>query len=166
MLYDSPTYFRHVDSLEELKKQFHALALKLHPDAGGSNEEMARLNLEYQDIFKRVKGLHKAANGSIYEKETDEGAEDFPAIIVDLLKMGLTVEVCGSWIWISGPTKTVKERLKNMGARWSPSKKLWYIAPAGSGKRHWGKAWTMDRIRDTYGAQVYETHSEDVRRAG
>lgn len=48
-------YIKNVETLEELKKAYKKLALKLHTDCGGSNEEMAQLNNEYDELFIKLK---------------------------------------------------------------------------------------------------------------
>ena len=49
-------YFHNPQTLEDLKKQYHELAFKHHPDRGGSNEDMKTVNIEYfgVDILKIV----------------------------------------------------------------------------------------------------------------
>ncbi|EPX3606214.1 DnaJ domain-containing protein, partial [Enterococcus faecalis] len=42
-------YIKNVETLEELKKAYKKLALKLHPDCGGNEEEMKILNNEYDE---------------------------------------------------------------------------------------------------------------------
>lgn len=42
-------------SQEEVKRAYRERAQKFHPDRGGSNEQMARLNLAYE-VIKRFKG--------------------------------------------------------------------------------------------------------------
>ena len=65
-------------------------------------------------------------DGETYEKETTETAREFMDLINKLLKMGIDVELCGSWIWCSGNTKAVKEDLKSLGFKWSHNKAAWY----------------------------------------
>lgn len=66
-----------IRTLEELKKAYHRLCLQLHPDVGGSDDEMKILNAEYEELFKRVKNIHVNKVGETYEKETQETPEEF-----------------------------------------------------------------------------------------
>lgn len=45
------TYFNNVNSYEDLKAQYRALALANHPDMGGSDEAMKAINNEYDQLF-------------------------------------------------------------------------------------------------------------------
>ena len=65
----------------------------------------------------------------------------------------LDLEICGSWLWVSGKTKDNKDLLKSLGLFYAPKKQQWYFRPAGyKSRRH--KPVSMDRIRDTYGSEV------------
>jgi hypothetical protein len=44
-------YFKNINSLEDLKKQFKKLAFKHHPDKGGDVEVMKAINNEYDILF-------------------------------------------------------------------------------------------------------------------
>jgi len=57
-------YFNSCTNLDEVKKLYRQLAFKLHPDKGGSNEEMAKLNEEYQYILKNpfMLSIYKPSN--------------------------------------------------------------------------------------------------------
>ena len=95
--------------------------------------------------------------GSTYTDERQEAPDDvtsnFIEIIEQLIKMdGLTIEICGSFIWCGGNTRAHKEQLKAMGFRWASRKKLWFLAPDGWKKQ--GREWSMDRIRDRHGSEV------------
>ena len=64
------------------------------------------------------------------------------------------IELCGSWLWISGDTKPHKDNLKRIGCRWSNNKKQWYWRPPGSG-RPWFRSsneYSMEQIRSDYGS--------------
>ena len=113
-----------IRTLEELKKSYHRLCLKLHPDVGGSDEEMKILNAEYEELFERVKNIHVNKVGETYEKETQETPQEFQTLIAELLKLdGIEIEIIGCFVWVSGDTKPHKEQLKALGFRWHSKKK-------------------------------------------
>ena len=132
------TYIKDVKTLEELKKSYKKLALKLHPDCGGNNEEMAQLNNEYDELFSKLKNTHKNKNDETYTKETDETPEQFKDILNRLfvLKMdGVEIEIVGTFIWLTGNTKPYKDDVKALVFRYSPKKYAWYKAPKDYKKR-------------------------------
>lgn len=160
-------WFSDCHTVEELKKKYRRLAKQYHPDLGGDTKTMQDINAEYSTLFNLFTGHGKADYSATCGAEqqqatrdssrgayTGETAEDFIRMMNELLRIrGIKVEVCGSWIWVSGNTKDVREKLKELGLRWAPKKQMWYWKPADyKAKRHTG--WSMDRIRDTYGSDV------------
>lgn len=152
-------YFTNINTLDELKAAYRRLSMKHHPDRGGDTATMQEINAEHDELFERLKKQHNASADEFHQ--TTETPEEFRAIIELLLKLdGLTVELCGSWLWIGGDTRQHKETLKAAGCRWSNNKKLWYWHHAEEGRK-WrrGKA-TMSDIRTKYGSQVFDAAGE------
>lgn len=152
-------FFNGITTLDELKAAYRRLALKYHPDMGGSTEIMQEINNEHDELFELLKKQHNASADEYHQ--TTETPEEFRAIIELLLRLdGLTVELCGSWLWIGGNTREHKDALKAAGCRWSSNKKLWYWHHAEEGRK-WrrGKA-TMSDIRTKYGSQVFDAAGE------
>lgn len=148
-------YFAACTTLDELKKEYRRLAMIHHPDHGGDTATMQAINGEYSEAFARLKNQHNAAADEAHQ--TTETPEEFIAIISQLLRFpGLIVELCGSWLWITGETYAIKDQLKAAGCRWSSSKKAWYWHHPEEGHRwHKGTA-TMSDIRTKYGSQTYK----------
>ncbi len=142
-------YFENCKTLNELKTAYRVLAKENHPDCGGSVEAMQEINRQYEIAFNAIK------NGSAQETNTAEEASDFIKIINDLIKIkGIKVELCGSWLWISGDTYRVKNQISAAGCRWSKSKKMWYWRPAEEAFRPRRGNMNMDEIRNKYGSRV------------
>ena len=144
-------YFKNINTLEELKKEYKRLALANHPDRGGDVEIMKAVNAEYDEMFAKVKNIHVNAKGETYTKESTETAAEFKDIIDKLIKMaGLEIEVIGCFVWVGGNTKEHKDELKVVGFKWHSAKKLWYKSPEGY-RRKTRKNMSMDEIRDAFG---------------
>ncbi|MDC0933099.1 hypothetical protein OAR97_04555 [Arcobacteraceae bacterium] len=131
--------FDGVVGLNEAKKLYKKLAKVFHPDVGGSEEEFKILNQVYNDIVE-----HK-----IYFSSESKFDIELEKIISQILHFeDITIEVVGSWIWLSGDTKAIKETLKMLSFRWARVKKMWYY---GEKVKNGGKTKSMDDIKSKYG---------------
>jgi curved DNA-binding protein CbpA len=145
------------ETLEQLKKTYRKLAQKFHPDAGGSDEAMKAINAEYTVLFEKLKYVHTNTDGETYHKDTNETSEQIIDIINKLIHMdGVTIEIIGSFVWVSDNTKPYKDILKEMNFRWSANKSSWYLAPTDYKKRN-RKNYSLDDIRGMYGSREIET---------
>ena len=136
--------FSEVTGINEAKKIYKTLAKKLHPDVGGSEEEFKLLNAIYNDFIEN----------KIYFSNDFKIDLDLEKIISQILHFeNITIELVGSWIWLSGDTKEIKDKLKELGFKWASRKKMWYYGEM-KGKSHGEKS--LDEIKDKYGSKVYK----------
>lgn len=148
-------YFENCRSLDELKAEYRRLAKENHPDIGGSVEIMQEINNQYEAAFNRMN------NASAQPKS--EMPEDFIRVIDALMKLsGITVELCGSWLWISGDTKAVKEELKAAGCRWASKKAKWYWHPVEEKPKSRRGSASMEQIRSRYGSKVLSGRDDQI----
>lgn len=122
-------------TLDDLRKAYRRDAMIHHPDRGGDTVTMQAINRDYAERY-----------------------EEFIRVVSYLLRMdGLTVELCGRWLWITGDTMPHKDRLKAIGCRWAPKKRAWSWhysqddAPFSRGKK------SMDAIRRKYGSERWSS---------
>lgn len=161
------TYFKNCKTAEELKKAYREWAKKLHPDLGGNAEEFKAMQNEYEKLWERLKNVHQNAKGETYTKTSDtttETPQEFINIINTLIRLrGIEVEICGSWIWVSGDTRTHKDILKELGFKWAHKKKAWYYHKDKFRKKSHEEL-TMDEIRDMFGSKRYEQEQEEEKK--
>lgn len=148
-----PDFFTNCQTLEELKKEYHKLVKKYHPDNGGDIEMMQDINYQFDIWHEELKNKHRTKDGTIYEKPNDETPEEFRDMIEKLLKYNLTIEVIGCFVWVSGDTKPAKEILKSLGFKWHSKKIMWYLAPKDYHKKSRHEV-SMDEIREFYGVRA------------
>ena len=145
---DIENEFVNVSGINEAKKVYKTLAKRLHPDVGGSEEEFKILNAVYTDFIE-----HK-----IYFSSESQIDLELEKIISQILHFeDITIELIGSWIWISGNTKEVKDKLKELNFKWASKKKMWYY---GEMKGRNPKQKSMDEIKGKYGSKVYKNKSK------
>jgi hypothetical protein len=73
---------------------------------------------------------------------------------------GITIELIGNWIWLSGNTYPHRQQLKQTGFFFAPKKVMWYYRPPDYKSANKSPK-TIEYIRNKYGSDVIENHSKN-----
>ena len=159
-------YFKNVNTLEELRKQYKELLKQYHPDnPNGSTEATQAINAEYDRLFKQLKNKHESKqtstdgakadfNANKYDFEADEKLREALQKIINFVN--INIEIVGCWIWVDGDTYPYKNDLKALGFKWASEKKKWYFHTEAFRKKSKRKL-SMDDIRNLYGSTEIQT---------
>lgn len=160
-------YFKDVNTLEGLRKQYKELLKKYHPDnPQGSTETCQEINAEYDTLFKVLKDRHESQTEHSDDKKAKTSYSNMKYDFSEDQKLceilnkiigfhGITIEIIGNWIWAFDSYGYRKE-LKELGFKYAGNKKAWYYhTEAFRKKSH--KSLTMDDIRNYYGSTEVET---------
>jgi len=86
-------------------------------------------------------------------KGAEKYGEQINAALNAIIDLGMEIEICGAWVWVSGNTKPHKDRLKEAGFKWASKKACWYFRPEDY-KGQSRKSWSMNDIRNKYSANL------------
>ena len=137
--------FKGIEGINEAKKIYKQLARKLHPDVGGSDELFKMLNSIYTNIIEN----------KIYFTNEFKFDLEIEKIISQILHYeNILIEVVGSWVWVSGDTREIKEKLKELNFKWASKKKLWFY---GEMKGRNPNEKSMEDIKSKYGFETVKT---------
>ena len=139
----------HPITAADIEAAYRQAAAKYHPDHNPAGLEMMKLiNVAYEALKQAMLRVRSNAGADI-----NDYGEAFNAALNAIMGLGLEIEVCGAWIWVSGDTRSHKEALKTAHYRWSPKKLRWYFRPEDYKSRN-RSSWDMDKIRKVYGSQT------------
>lgn len=166
------TYFKNVNTLEELRKQYKELLKKYHPDnPQGSTEATQEINAEYEKLFRILKERHKhqtdgdtsnnknSYNNMKYDFKEDEKLREILNKVINFTD--ITIEIIGQWIWISGNSYQYRKHLKEMGFKFAGQKKAWYWHSEAFRKRS-NKKLSLNDIRNYYGSTEVQTERKEL----
>ena len=144
-------FFAECKSLDEVKATYKQLAMQHHPDHGGDTATMQAINTEYAfAVAKILKGEDLSA------EDTDEQirlSEEYRQVIEQIINLpGITIEIVGNWIWVTGSTYPVRQQLKAAGLFFASKKAAWYYR-AEEYKTKGGKK-TLEEIKAKYGSET------------
>lgn len=160
-------WFKDCTNIEDAKELYKKLCREYHPDLNESDttETMKSINAEFEKVFKALQNKHRADNTDTTADSRENGAEttetpaEFMTIINTLIGCeGLTIELVGRWIWLTGNTYQYKDIIKGLGFRYASRKKAWYWhSPEDACKSR--KNLSLDEIKNKYGCQNFATAS-------
>jgi len=157
-------YFTDCADITAARAKYIDLVKRYHPDIAGveSTAIMQAINSEYDYILDH--GIISMAYNFFYGNEKKEYTtssaveKEFRIIIQAILARAgsaVTIEICGSWVWITGNTRPHAPLLKELHCKYAPKKQAWYYR-TDEKSRPWFKgrrAWDLNTIRRTYGSR-------------
>ena len=128
-----------------IKAAYRKACSLYHPDRNPAGTEMMKAVNEAYEVLKDFEGNLEGSEQN-YGEELNDALNSIYSLD------GLDIEICGSWVWVTGDTKTHKEALKEAGFKWARQKKAWYLRPEGDKRRYRGNC-TLDEIREKHGSK-------------
>ena len=156
-------YFHNCNTLDEAKKLFRELCVKLHPDTSGGDTQS-----DFIKMYQEFKSFKPTAG-------TDQQNQDFEnfdaAEFYDMIKNfdkleNINISFVGSFIWLEdqepGATFLQREKIKSIklqgfnGARFAAVKKTWYFSPEDYQQKSRSKK-SLEDIKNVYGCKTFKT---------
>ena len=141
-------------TVAEIKAKYRQLARENHPDLGGDTEVMQDINRQYEAALKSCNGQVSRGSDGVdhtytWDEETERRLIEMIDKLIALQMVGVTIDLIGIWIWITGETKPHKETLKGLDCKWHATRKCWYYKPYEA--KHWGSNASLEELAETYG---------------
>lgn len=150
-------FSNNLETVSELKKEYKELLFQFHPDiTGGNGEEMKTINAEYDYLLKHIQEENQE------EKEININ-DNFKEVLNKLVKYNLTLEIVGSWLWISGKdTFNLKDNLfKELNIFYSRGKKKFFWNGQDSKNYGYYRKKSFKTLKQEYGYKKVEGRREE-----
>ncbi len=137
-----------------LKQAYRAACKKHHPDQGGTEDTMKLVNLAYETLNKCDWTEADRAQAAKQTPLTETMKEKLQAVSFP----GITAELIGTWLWLSGETYKYRKEIKAAGFKFSRNKKSWHFHENTGYRKFSKKNFSMDDIRDSFGTEGLDTN--------
>ena len=160
-------HFAGIQSPVTLKTEYKRLAKMYHPDLNPAGEQtMKEINAEYDYVVELLSAgwanQAKEAGKQPDKATTSAAMREYREIIARMITLdGISIELCGAWLWISGDTKKHKDHLKSIGCCWASKKLQWYWRPEELKSTTSRKPIPMNKIREKYGSIQIEMQTAE-----
>lgn len=167
----SKNWFDGCTNLQSLKERYKELAKAYHPDINpdAGDEAMQQINAQYDELVKRFSRVSSDGRTEATEQEARSAADlamQYREIIAQIINLaGISIELCGAWLWVSGDTYPHREAIKAAGLRFASKKRMWYWRPEEAACHKSRRGTTMSDIRRKYGSDRIKSDGSTIRPA-
>lgn len=159
-------YFQSCETVAAVKSLFRKLAMQHHPDRGGDTRTMQDIVAEYHQALQRKDGevtfgADNREHKYTYRKSTENAVLNKVMELLGLRLPGVSVDVIGTWIWVTGDTKPNKDKLKDAKLRWHSKRQCWYWKPYPTRHRYASK-YSLSDLAMIYGHKHFEQNEQAV----
>ena len=146
---------------KDVKAAYKKSCSEFHPDRNPAGEEMMKLINAAYEVLKGYSGVITDSNGEEVVFDESNYCDDLNNALSAIINLeGLIIEVCGSWVWVTGNTKPHKEILKEAGYKWANKKKAWNFRPSDWKSASRGSM-SLDEIRGTHGSKTVKSNGSN-----
>jgi len=146
---------------QSVLKAYRIKAKQYHPDhKNGDLELMKLVNIAFQTL--------EDISFQWTSRESENGKRTAPltetiSALWDQIKhyQGISGEIIGSWLWITGNTYPIKDYLKNLGFRFAHYKQAWYYHDGDYWKRSRRK-FDLEDLRGMWGVEELDKEEAGV----
>ena len=142
----------------EVKTIYLKLVKLYHPDHNVTDTTviMSQINNFFEECLQNLSGatlINNSTKQTYTYQPHSQAAQQFQDILLKLFKFpNIAIELCGSWLWITGDTFSYRKELKSIGCRYSGKKRAWSWH-VGSYRKRNKKTFTLPGIRELYGSE-------------
>jgi hypothetical protein len=137
---------------DEVRQRYDELSRVFNIVNNGENNEMiSTINDQYDQLMSV---LDKPKITEVAKEKTSI-TEKIKELQEKVNPEGLHLEICGTWLWITGKTYQVKDALKSLGFRYSANKLSWYYRQEDHRSPN-HEPIPLEMIREKYGTSVVE----------
>ncbi|MCE5345395.1 MAG: ELKS/Rab6-interacting/CAST family protein [Bacteroidales bacterium] len=124
-------------------------------------DELSNVFNDQDEMLKAIKEEYSTLMSVLHDSKPVYEAVKERATVSDKIKElqekvnpeGLSLEICGTWLWVTGKTYQVKNILKELGFRYSANKLSWYYRQSNHRSAN-QKPVPLAMIREKYGTNV------------
>ena len=142
-------YFDGMSTIEEGKAHYRKLAMKLHPDQGGNEEDFKVLQNDYELFLRAFIGGAFAHYEAATGKEAHGNVNIFGDMLNKIIHWNIRIEIIGYWIYCFDSLE-YHVQLKELGFWFSGKHKAWIYN--GGGKKPIKSRYTTDDVRHMHGS--------------
>jgi hypothetical protein len=145
---------------EIIKRAYRVASSLYHPDRNSAGLQMMQMVNEAYQVLKDFTGCVEGVSEA--EAENQDYGFTLSEALQSIINLdGLDVEICGSWVWVTGDTKAHKAILNEAGFKWASKKVAWYLRPEGDRAKYRGKC-SLDDIRERHGSQRAKSYRKNI----